>query len=74
MSKPKCPFKFGRYQFEGGEECDPTCAWALDNACFIDHDAQFEYTCAIAVIAQQVNAEDINLYCASNKLRPGDGE
>jgi len=25
----KCPFKFGRYAFEGGEECDPECAWRV---------------------------------------------
>lgn len=25
----KCPFKFGRYEFEGGEECQPDCAWIV---------------------------------------------
>ena len=61
MSKPKCPLKFGYYKFEGGNECDPECAWALDNGCFIDDDDQFAYTCAIAVIAQEVNGDESNL-------------
>ena len=25
----KCPFKMGRYDFEGGEECDSECAWLV---------------------------------------------
>ena len=25
----KCPIKFFRYPFEGGEKCDPECAWLV---------------------------------------------
>lgn len=25
----KCPFKMGKYFFEGGEWCDPECAWLV---------------------------------------------
>ena len=25
----KCPFKLGAYPFEGGEGCDPECAWLV---------------------------------------------
>ena len=27
----KCPAKFGKYPFEGGEGCDPECAVLLRN-------------------------------------------
>ena len=26
----KCPLKYRLQQFEGGEECDPECAWLVD--------------------------------------------
>lgn len=31
----KCPFKFRLLQFEGGEECDPECAWRAGDTCAI---------------------------------------
>ena len=40
----KCPFKFGNYQFEGGKECDPECAWLM-----VDADGAF--VCAVAALA-----------------------
>ena len=30
-----CPFKFGRYKFEGGEECHKDCAWRVGGYCAI---------------------------------------
>ena len=26
----KCPLKFGKYEFEGGEGCDEECAWLVE--------------------------------------------
>lgn len=30
----KCPFKFGNYEFEGGQECHPDCAWLVKDAAY----------------------------------------
>ena len=40
-----CPFKFGRYKFEGGEECHKGCAWLMRDA------ASGADVCAVSVIA-----------------------
>lgn len=32
----KCPMKFRLLQFEGGEECDPECAWRRGDGCAVN--------------------------------------
>ena len=62
----KCPLH--RDMTDEPHECRLDCAWLMDNACMVDSDAGFQYTCAIAVIAEEIGSE--NLYCASNHMRP----
>ena len=40
----KCPFKFGRYKFEGGEECHKDCAWRIT-------DSSGNSACAVSALA-----------------------
>ena len=44
----RCPFKFGRYGFEGGEGCDRECAWRVAE----DGAYGRAFMCAIAAIAE----------------------
>ena len=40
----KCPLRIGRKPYDGGEWCDPECAWRITNKLMED-------ACAIAVLA-----------------------
>ena len=52
----KCPFKFGRYKFEGGEECHKDCAWRLTyEPAPSGIDVPTVSSCAVAIIAQEAN-------------------
>lgn len=46
----KCPLKFRLYPFEGGQECDPECAWRLGGEAVVDDERTIVYMCAIANI------------------------
>ena len=46
-----CPFKFGRYKFEGGEECHKDCAWNVGGGCAVT---------AIAAGISQVKKEKVD--------------
>ena len=64
-----CPFRFQEFTTNPkAMECRPDCAWLMDNACYLDSGEKIHYTCAIAVIAQEVNAHDENLFCATNHM------
>ncbi|MBR2684330.1 MAG: hypothetical protein IKG18_00865 [Atopobiaceae bacterium] len=48
----KCPLKFRLYRFEGGDECDPECAWRM--GVVIDGDEEkVANVCAVAASAQK---------------------
>lgn len=44
----KCPLKFGRFRFEGGEECEPECAWRMGAVTVIDGESTLVDVCAFA--------------------------
>ena len=54
----KCPFKFGRYKFEGGEECHKDCAWRMTyDYTSRGMDRPAESSCAIAVLAHKADGQ-----------------
>ena len=56
----KCPLKFKLYQFEGGEECDPECAWLVavyPNAFELKDPIK---TCAINLVGNDADRAPLN--------------
>ena len=56
----KCPLKFRLQQFEGGEECDPECAWlvaAYPNPAKLKNPIK---TCAINLVGKDTDRSPLN--------------
>ena len=53
----KCPLKFRLLQFEGGEECDPECAWRRGGSCAVN--AEPLYVVKLAGVRRAEELENV---------------
>lgn len=56
----KCPLKFRLLQFEGGEECDPECAWLVEVCPGVLDEGDRMIMCAAVLVGTDVLRSPVN--------------